>query len=59
MEAKLDALKSIFAEINNLANASSLLTWDQEVNMPPGGAEERGAQLATFKPAESYQIHFR
>ena len=48
MEAKLDALKSIFAEITNLTNASALLSWDQEVNMPPGGAEERGSQLATL-----------
>ena len=48
MEAKLTTLKSILAEIDNLSNASALLSWDQEVNMPPGGAEQRGAQRATL-----------
>lgn len=35
-------------EIENLGGALSLLTWDQSVKMPPGGAEARARQLATL-----------
>lgn len=35
-------------EIEDLGGAVSLLTWDQSVKMPPGGAEARGRQLATL-----------
>jgi carboxypeptidase Taq len=35
-------------EIEDLGGAVSVLTWDQSVKMPPGGAEARGRQLATL-----------
>jgi len=49
MEEKLNKLKTIMAEIADLGAASALMTWDQQVNMPPGGAEARGNQLATVQ----------
>ncbi len=36
------------AAINDLYNAISILTWDARTQMPPGGAETRGLQLATL-----------
>ena len=41
-------LRSRLQEIEDLGAAISLLTWDQSVKMPPGGAEARGRQLATL-----------
>ncbi len=49
MEQKLNQLKTILAEIADLEAASALMGWDQQVNMPPGGAEARGNQLATVQ----------
>ena len=48
MSEKLDQLKEILGEVTDLRNASAVLGWDQQVNMPPGGAEARGNQLATL-----------
>jgi len=48
-EAKLQELKTILAEITDLTAAGGLLGWDQQVNMPPGGAEARGNQLGTLQ----------
>ncbi len=44
----LTQLKERLTEVHNLAGASALLGWDQQVNMPPGGAMHRAAQLATL-----------
>ncbi len=49
MEEKLAKLKSLLAEIADLGAASALLNWDQLVNMPSGGAEDRGEQIATIE----------
>ena len=49
MEAKLEQLKNLLAEISDLGAASAIMVWDQQVNMPPGGAEARGNQLATVQ----------
>ena len=49
MEQKLNQLKTILTEIADLEAASALMGWDQQVNMPPGGAEARGNQLATVQ----------
>ncbi len=38
-------LKERLSEILNLRAVFALLQWDEEVNMPPGGAESRGQQL--------------
>ena len=48
MQEQLTRLKEIFAEVSDLKRAASLLNWDQQVNMPPGGAQARGDQLATL-----------
>ena len=48
-EEKLARLKAIVTEIADVNYASALLGWDQQVNMPPGGAEGRGNQLATLQ----------
>jgi carboxypeptidase Taq len=48
-EEKLARLKTIVAEMADLTYAAGLLGWDQQVNMPPGGAEGRGQQLATLQ----------
>ncbi len=49
MEANLTRLKEISAELADLSYAASVLGWDQQVNMPPLGAEARGNQLATMQ----------
>jgi carboxypeptidase Taq len=48
MSEKLEQLKTLLAEVADLDNAQSLLNWDQQTYMPPGGAEARGNQLATL-----------
>lgn len=49
MEEKLKSLKAKYAEISDLAAADAIMGWDQQVNMPPGAAEDRGEQLATIE----------
>jgi hypothetical protein len=49
MEQKLEQLKMILAEIADLQGAASVLGWDQQVNMPVGGAKARGQQLGTLR----------
>ena len=41
-------LKSIIEEIYDLDRAAGVLHWDMQTYMPPGGAEDRGNQLATL-----------
>lgn len=48
MSEKLDRLKERIGEVMDLGRAASVLSWDQQVNMPPGGNEARGQQLATL-----------
>lgn len=48
MEEKVKQLASRLAEIADITNAQALLNWDQLTNMPNGGAEARGRQLATL-----------
>jgi carboxypeptidase Taq len=42
------ALLEHVSEIENVNKAAGLLGWDQQVNMPPGGAMARARQLATL-----------
>ena len=49
MEEKLNKLKEMSAEIYDIGYAAAVLGWDQQVNMPPMGAESRGNQLATLQ----------
>ena len=48
MSEKLNQLKEILGEVSDLHHAGSVLEWDQNVSMPPGGSEARGQQLATL-----------
>jgi carboxypeptidase Taq len=48
MSEKLEQLKEKLGEVQDLGRAASVLSWDQQVNMPPGGNEARGRQLATL-----------
>lgn len=48
MSEKLEKLKVILGEVSDIYRAASVLSWDQQVNMPPGGAEARGQQMATL-----------
>jgi carboxypeptidase Taq len=48
MQEKLEILQTKLKEIKNLQAAESVLGWDQQVYMPPGGAAARAEQLATL-----------
>jgi len=47
-KTKLKELTSILNEVADLTYASAVLSWDQQTYMPPGGAGNRGYQLATL-----------
>jgi len=44
----LDRLKLLINEAIDLYHMIGLLSWDQQTYMPPGGAPERGHQMATL-----------
>lgn len=46
---KLQELRTLLAEINDIESAASLLYWDQATYMPPAGAAARGRQMATLR----------
>jgi carboxypeptidase Taq len=46
-DPKLDRLRNLLGEVDDLRKASSVLFWDQRVMMPPGGAEARAEASAT------------
>ena len=48
MSQKLEQLRERLGEVADIGRAASVLSWDQQVNMPPGGNEARGQQLATL-----------
>lgn len=48
MAKKLDQLKEILGEVADLNAAQSVLGWDQQTYMPPGGAEGRAMVLSTL-----------
>ncbi len=48
MTEKLTELKTLLAEVDDLGKAAAVLSWDQQANMPPGGAPARASQLATL-----------
>ena len=45
---KMQELVELAEEIEDLSHIGAVLSWDQMINMPPGGAEERGNQLAAL-----------
>jgi carboxypeptidase Taq len=58
MSEKLEQLKERLGEVADIGRAARVLGWDQQVNMPPGGNEARGRQLATLSKT-SRKIHYR
>ncbi len=48
MPRHIDQFRQLLEEVHDLQAAKSVLSWDQHVNMPPGGAVARGAQLSTL-----------
>jgi carboxypeptidase Taq len=48
VEENLETLKTKLETVKNLYSAASVLGWDQQVNMPPGGATARAEQLSTL-----------
>jgi len=48
-EQKFTDLKERLAEIVDLRRGEAILSWDQHVMMPPGGAKARAEQLATIE----------
>jgi carboxypeptidase Taq len=45
---RFDELRTRLAEVTDLGKAASLLSWDQNVLLPPRGAAARAEQLATL-----------
>lgn len=48
MSDKLKRLKELLGEVSDINHAESVLSWDQQVSIPPKGHEARGQQLATL-----------
>jgi len=49
MSTHLEQLKQRLAQVSDLDAAVAVLSWDQQVNMPPGGSDARAHQLATVQ----------
>ena len=49
MASNYETLLEKVYEINDLDKTLSLLSWDREVNMPPGGITARVQQMTTIK----------
>ncbi len=49
MSDPLAFLETRFRRLHGIEGALAILTWDQAVWMPPGGAPERGRQIATLR----------
>lgn len=47
-EKKLNQLKELIYEINDIKMAAAVLSWDQETYMPKGGIQDRAEQLSTL-----------
>ena len=47
-DPKLDQLKRLLGEVDDLRKAATLLFWDQRVMMPQGGSQARADALATI-----------
>ncbi len=52
MSDSLKKLDALMAEVTDLRYAGALLSWDERVNMPPGGASTHGEMLATIRRIE-------
>jgi carboxypeptidase Taq len=47
-DPRLERLKQLLAEVDDLRKAGTLLFWDQRVMMPPGGSAARAEAIATI-----------
>ena len=45
---KMQKMIELAAELDDLGHINAVLGWDQQINMPPGGAEERGLQSSAL-----------
>lgn len=52
MDEKWTRLKALLADVSELSRISAVLSWDQQTYMPPGGAEDRGNQMALLARLE-------
>src|SRR3954451_12569626 len=48
MDSRYLELKERLAEVWDIGKSASILAWDQQTKMPPGGARGRAEQLATL-----------
>jgi carboxypeptidase Taq len=48
MEETIASLKTLLAEVADVERAGAVLSWDQEVHMPPGGGAARAEAMATL-----------
>src|SRR5687767_10274315 len=51
-EAPVVELTALIKRAHTLANIGELLGWDEQVNLPPGAAEQRAAQHAVLAEAQ-------
>jgi carboxypeptidase Taq len=49
MEPKFLELKKKLSEVSAISSAAAVLSWDQQVYMPAGGAEARGASISALE----------
>ena len=49
MSGANEQLRELLGELADLGRAGSLLSWDQQTQMPPGGGAQRAQQLATLR----------
>ena len=56
VDTSLGQLKNKLREIHHLQDAASVLSWDQETYMPPGGGNIRAEQLATLQTLAHNQL---
>lgn len=49
MPENFEAFKQAINELTDLQHVIALMGWDMQVNMPAGGAEDRGDQLTTME----------
>lgn len=52
MSENMDRLKTLLSEVTALRQTQAVLWWDRETQMPSGGAEARGNQLALLAKLE-------
>ena len=49
MREKLERLKTILHDVDDLGKAAAMLEWDMQTYMPSGGAETRSWQMSTLQ----------